>query len=46
MLYYAYGVNASLAVNVLIIGAEELIACYGAGFPLLLFLERHRGIFR
>jgi uncharacterized membrane protein len=45
MLYYAYGVNASLPVNMLWVGAGELIVCYGAGYPLLRALEARKGIF-
>ncbi|MDR2296593.1 MAG: QueT transporter family protein [Clostridiales Family XIII bacterium] len=45
MLYYAYGVNASLLANMLWVGAGEAIACYGAGYPLLRVLEKRRGIF-
>jgi uncharacterized membrane protein len=45
MLYYAYGVNASLLANMLWVGAGELIVCYGAGYPLLRVLEGRRGIF-
>jgi uncharacterized membrane protein len=46
MLYYAYGVNAPLPVNMLWVGAGELVVCYGAGYPLLRALESRRGIFR
>jgi uncharacterized membrane protein len=45
MLYYAYGVNASLLANMLWVGAGECIVCYGAGYPLLRVLEGRRGIF-
>jgi uncharacterized membrane protein len=45
MLYYAYGVNASLLANMLWVGAGELVVCYGAGYPLLRILEKHRRIF-
>ncbi|MDR2770478.1 MAG: QueT transporter family protein [Clostridiales Family XIII bacterium] len=45
MLYFAYGVNASLLANMLWVGAGELIVCYGAGYPLLRVLEKRRGIF-
>jgi uncharacterized membrane protein len=46
MLYYAYGVNASLLLNMLWVGAGELIVCYGAGYPLLRVLENRREIFK
>jgi uncharacterized membrane protein len=46
MLYYAYGVNASLPLNMLWVGAGEMIVCYGAGYPLLRVLEKRRDIFR
>ncbi|MDR1247456.1 MAG: QueT transporter family protein [Clostridiales Family XIII bacterium] len=46
MLYYAYGVNASLLLNILWVGAGELIVCYGAGYPLLRVLENRREIFK
>ncbi|MDR1134808.1 MAG: QueT transporter family protein [Clostridiales Family XIII bacterium] len=45
MLYYAYGVNASLWVNVLWVGCGQLIACYMVGYPLLRILEKQRDIF-
>jgi uncharacterized membrane protein len=45
MLYYAYGVNASLPVNMLWVGVGEMIVCYGAGYPLLRVLEKRKGIF-
>jgi uncharacterized membrane protein len=46
MLYYAYGVNASLPVNMLWVGAGEFIVCYGLGYPLMRVLENRREIFR
>ena len=45
MLYYGYGLNASLPINVLWVGGGEAVACYGLGFPLLLLLEKRRDIF-
>jgi uncharacterized membrane protein len=45
MLYYVYGVNASLPANMLWVGAGEMIVCYGAGYPLLRALESRRGLF-
>jgi uncharacterized membrane protein len=46
MLYFAYGVNASLLANMLWVGAGELIVCYGAGYPLLRALEGRRNLFQ
>jgi uncharacterized membrane protein len=46
MLYWAYGVNASLPANMFWIGAEELIVCYGVGYPLMRVLENHRELFK
>ena len=31
---------------VLTVGAGQIIACYGLGMPLLLALEKHKGIFK
>ncbi|MDR0570632.1 MAG: QueT transporter family protein [Clostridiales Family XIII bacterium] len=45
MLYYGYGVNASFLGNALWVGLGEMAACYCLGMPLLLVLEKHRGIF-
>jgi uncharacterized membrane protein len=46
MLYYAYGVNASLLANMLWVGAGEFIVCYGAGYPVLRLLEKRKDIFK
>ena len=46
MLYYAYGVETSLWINALWVGCGQFAACYGAGYPLMRVLERHRRIFR
>lgn len=45
LLTYAYGVDLPLAVNILSVGAGQLVVCYGLGMPLLLLLEKRRGIF-
>ncbi|MDR1572018.1 MAG: QueT transporter family protein [Clostridiales Family XIII bacterium] len=46
MLYYVYGIDASLWANALWVGCGQLVACYGLGYPLMRLLERHSGIFR
>jgi uncharacterized membrane protein len=46
MLYFVYGVQPSLVIDMAWVALGELLACYVLGFPLLKYLERHRGIFR
>jgi len=43
VLHYVYGIPVSLGV--IQVGAGQLLACYGLGYPLLLVLEKQRQIF-
>jgi uncharacterized membrane protein len=45
LLTYAYNDNLPLIVNMLSVGAGQLVVCYGLGMPLLLLLEKRRSIF-
>ncbi len=45
LLHFVYGLP--LVMMILYVGAGQLLACYGIGYPLLLILERYKGrIFR
>ena len=45
MLYFVYGVQPSLIVDMLWVAAGELVACYMIGLPLLKLLDRNKKIF-
>lgn len=45
MLYYAYGIPMPLYACMLWVALGQLIACYGIGYPLLLYLKKYRKIF-
>ena len=38
--------HTPFVINALLVGAGQMIACYGLGMPLLLALEKHKGIFK
>lgn len=40
MLYYLIGLGDSLWLNIALVGAGQLVACYALGYPLLLLIER------
>lgn len=44
-LYYFYNVNFSLPACMFWVGLGEAAACYILGYPLSLFLEKHRKVF-
>ncbi len=44
MLYYLYDVP-SLIMCVLWVGAGQLIACYGIGYPLMRYMKKYQSIF-
>ena len=44
-LYYFYNVNFSLPACMFWVGLGEAAACYLLGYPLSLFLEKHRKVF-
>ncbi|MDR2157635.1 MAG: QueT transporter family protein [Clostridiales Family XIII bacterium] len=46
MLYFVYGVEPSLWIDMAWVAAGELLACYALGYPLLRYLKRHGRIFR
>jgi len=45
MLRYFYIPDMKLIVCILWVGAGELIACYGIGYPLLCYLKKYHTIF-
>jgi uncharacterized membrane protein len=45
MLYFVYGVQPSLLVDMLWVAAGELVACYAVGLPLLKLLARNKTMF-
>lgn len=45
MLYYFYGVPASLLACILWVAAGEAVVCYGIGMPLMKLFEKHKDIF-
>ncbi len=45
MLHYVLALTHPLYMTVLLVGIGQVIACYGLGLPLLLFLEKRRHIF-
>lgn len=45
MLYFVVPESPALLINVLTVGAGELIACFGLGLPLIWLLKKHQGIF-
>ncbi len=46
LLTYVYGVPSPLIVNMLTVGAGQVIACYGFGMALLYLLDKRRRIFK
>ncbi|MDR3242648.1 MAG: QueT transporter family protein [Clostridiales Family XIII bacterium] len=46
MLRFAYGVEPSFWICALWVGAGEVAACYVLGYPLMLYMRRHKDIFR
>lgn len=45
MLFYIYKIPPSLWANMGYVAIGEVLACYGLGFPLIKYLDRHRAIF-
>jgi len=45
MLYFFYSFPFPLIVCMAIVGAGQLVACYGIGYPLMLLLKRYKKIF-
>jgi uncharacterized membrane protein len=46
MLYFVYGVEPSLVIDIAWVSLGQLLACYVLGYPLLKYMERHKRIFR
>ena len=46
LLTYVYGINAPLIVNMLTVGAGQVIACYVLGMILLYSLDKRKKIFQ
>lgn len=46
MLFYVYKVPASLLACIAWVGAGELLACYGLGYPLMKYLMKYDKLFK